>query len=95
MNDKENAVEISKIYARLLATISSIDDNVGRVLDYLEENDLEDNTLVVYTSDQGFYLGEHGGMIKDLFMMNLLKLLSLNGLIKLSLESLMMKWFKI
>ena len=39
-----------------LATISSVDDNVGRVLDYLEENDLEDNTLVVYTSDQGFYL---------------------------------------
>ncbi len=43
-----------------LRTIQSIDDNVGRVLDYLKENDLEDNTLVIYTSDQGFYLGEHG-----------------------------------
>lgn len=43
-----------------LATISSVDDNVGRVLDYLDENNLRDNTLVVYTSDQGFYLGEHG-----------------------------------
>ena len=43
-----------------LATISSVDDNVGRVLDYLKENNLEDNTIVVYTSDQGFYLGEHG-----------------------------------
>lgn len=43
-----------------LRTIQSIDDNVGRVLDYLKENDLEDNTIVIYTSDQGFYLGEHG-----------------------------------
>ena len=43
-----------------LATISSVDDNVGRVLDYLEETGLDDNTIVVYTSDQGFYLGEHG-----------------------------------
>lgn len=43
-----------------LACIRSVDENVGRVLDYLEENDLVDNTLVVYTSDQGFYMGEHG-----------------------------------
>ncbi len=43
-----------------LACIRSVDENVGRVLDYLEENGLADNTLVVYTSDQGFYLGEHG-----------------------------------
>lgn len=43
-----------------LACISSVDDNVGRVLDYLDENHLSENTLVVYTSDQGFYLGEHG-----------------------------------
>ncbi|MEM8927366.1 MAG: sulfatase [Bacteroidota bacterium] len=43
-----------------LACISSVDDNVGRVLDYLDENDLSENTIVVYTSDQGFYLGEHG-----------------------------------
>ncbi|MEO2143211.1 MAG: sulfatase/phosphatase domain-containing protein, partial [Flavobacteriaceae bacterium] len=43
-----------------LATISSVDDNVGRVLDYLEETGLDENTIVVYTSDQGFYLGEHG-----------------------------------
>lgn len=43
-----------------LATISSVDDNVGRVLDYLEESGLAENTIVVYTSDQGFYLGEHG-----------------------------------
>ena len=43
-----------------LATIRSVDDNVGRVLNYLEENGLSENTLIVYTSDQGFYLGEHG-----------------------------------
>jgi arylsulfatase A-like enzyme len=43
-----------------LRTIKSVDDGVGEVLDYLEENGLADNTIVVYTSDQGFYLGEHG-----------------------------------
>ena len=40
--------------------VKSLDDNIGRVLDYLEEKGLLDNTLVVYTSDQGFYMGEHG-----------------------------------
>ena len=40
--------------------VKSLDDNVGRVLDYLQEKGLLDNTLVVYTSDQGFYMGEHG-----------------------------------
>ncbi len=43
-----------------LGTIVSIDRNIGKVLDYLDENGLTENTLVVYTSDQGFYLGEHG-----------------------------------
>ncbi|MDO7172645.1 sulfatase [Mariniflexile sp. AS56] len=43
-----------------LRTIQSVDDGVGEVLDYLKENGLEENTIVVYTSDQGFYLGEHG-----------------------------------
>ncbi|MGX1928118.1 sulfatase family protein [Flagellimonas sp. 2504JD4-2] len=43
-----------------LACISSVDDNVGRLLDYMDENGLSENTMVVYTSDQGFYLGEHG-----------------------------------
>ena len=61
MNDKEKMRwKFQRYMQDYLATISSIDDNVGRVLDYLEENDLQDNTLVVYTSDQGFYLGEHG-----------------------------------
>ena len=43
-----------------LGTIHSMDRNVGRVLDYLDEAGLADNTIVVYTSDQGFYIGEHG-----------------------------------
>ncbi|MEC3905718.1 sulfatase [Tamlana sp. 2201CG12-4] len=43
-----------------LGCIAAVDENVGRVLDYLDENNLSDNTIVVYTSDQGFYLGEHG-----------------------------------
>ncbi len=43
-----------------LGSIASVDEGVGRVLDYLDENGLADNTIVVYTSDQGFYLGEHG-----------------------------------
>jgi arylsulfatase A-like enzyme len=43
-----------------LATVQSVDDGVGEVLDYLDEAGLAENTIVVYTSDQGFYLGEHG-----------------------------------
>lgn len=43
-----------------LGTIKAVDENVGRLLDYLEANHLLENTLLVYTSDQGFYLGEHG-----------------------------------
>ena len=61
MNDKEKMKWKYQRYMQdYLATISSVDDNVGRVLDYLKDNGLEDNTIVVYTSDQGFYLGEHG-----------------------------------
>jgi arylsulfatase A-like enzyme len=43
-----------------LACIRSVDENIGRVLKYLEDNGFLDNTLIVYTSDQGFYMGEHG-----------------------------------
>jgi len=42
-----------------LACVASVDDNVGRILDYLEKNGLAENTIVVYTSDQGFFLGDH------------------------------------
>jgi arylsulfatase A-like enzyme len=43
-----------------LRCVASIDDNIGRFLDFLDEEGLTANTLVVYTSDQGFFLGEHG-----------------------------------
>ena len=43
-----------------LACVQSVDDNVGRLLDYLDEAGLAENTLVIYTSDQGFFLGDHG-----------------------------------
>nr|WP_288809462.1 sulfatase [uncultured Sphingobacterium sp.] len=43
-----------------LGTVAAVDEGVGRMLDFLKENGLDENTIVVYTSDQGFYLGEHG-----------------------------------
>ena len=43
-----------------LATLRSVDESVGRILDYLDREGLAENTIVVYASDQGFYLGEHG-----------------------------------
>lgn len=43
-----------------LGSLKSVDRNIGRLLDYIDEQGLKDNTLVIYTSDQGFYLGEHG-----------------------------------
>lgn len=43
-----------------LACVRSVDDNVGRLLAYLDETGLAENTIVIYTADQGFYLGDHG-----------------------------------
>jgi arylsulfatase A-like enzyme len=43
-----------------LRCVRSVDDNVGRMLDYLDQEGLAKNTIVVYTSDQGFFLGDHG-----------------------------------
>jgi arylsulfatase A-like enzyme len=45
---------------KYLRCVASIDENIGRLLKYLDENGLADNTIIVYTADQGFYLGEHG-----------------------------------
>jgi arylsulfatase A-like enzyme len=42
-----------------LACVDSVEDNVGRLLDYLDKNGLAENTIVIYTSDQGFFLGDH------------------------------------
>ena len=43
-----------------LACVRSVDDNIGRLLKYLDETGLAENTIIVYTGDQGFYLGDHG-----------------------------------
>ncbi len=43
-----------------MSTALSLDRNIGRTLDYLDRNGLSENTIVIYMSDQGFYLGEHG-----------------------------------
>lgn len=43
-----------------LATVASVDEGVGEILDYLEETGLDENTIIIYTTDQGFYLGEKG-----------------------------------
>ena len=60
-NGKELAEWKFQRYMRdYMKTVKSLDENVGRVLDYLEQEGLLENTLVVYTSDQGFYMGEHG-----------------------------------
>ena len=61
LNDRDLAIWKGQRYLQdYLATVASVDEGVGKILDYLEKTGLEDNTLVVYTSDQGFYLGEKG-----------------------------------
>jgi arylsulfatase A-like enzyme len=60
-----------------LATIVAVDESVGRILDYLEQSGLAENTIVIYTSDQGFFLGEKGWfdkrfMYREAFQMPLL-----------------------
>ena len=49
-----------------LRCIAGIDENVGRILKYLDDNGLTDNTVIIYTGDQGFFLGEHGWFDKRL-----------------------------
>lgn len=61
MSDKEIALwKFNRYIKDYLRTIQSVDDGVGEMLDYLDQEGLTENTIVVYTSDQGFYLGEHG-----------------------------------
>ncbi len=50
-----------------LRCVASIDDNVGRLLNYLDEQRLAEDTVVIYTSDQGFFLGDHGWYDKRFF----------------------------
>jgi arylsulfatase A-like enzyme len=63
LNPSGNELAIWKLRRYLqdyLATVESVDENVGKVLDYVEKSGLSKNTIIVFTSDQGFYLGEHG-----------------------------------
>ena len=58
--EENRKLKYQKYIKDYLACIKSVDDNVGRVLNYLDKNGLAENTVVIYTADQGFYLGEHG-----------------------------------
>jgi arylsulfatase A-like enzyme len=65
VKNKPEGKELAKwMYQRYLRDylkcIKSVDDGVGQLLDYMDKNGLTENTVVIYTSDQGFYLGEHG-----------------------------------
>ncbi len=68
-----------------LGTIAAVDEGVGKVLDFLKANGLDKNTIIVYTSDQGFYLGEHGWYDKRFIFDESFKtplLVQWNGVIK-------------
>jgi arylsulfatase A-like enzyme len=58
--DALNAWKYQRYMQDYLACIQSVDDNVGRLLDWLDQTGLATNTVVIYTSDQGFFLGDHG-----------------------------------
>ena len=61
MTEREIIIWKYQRYIRdYLKTTKTLDDNIGKLLDFLKKNDLLKNTLIVYTSDQGFYMGEHG-----------------------------------
>ncbi len=61
MSEQETREWVYQKYMKnYLRCIASVDDNVGRVLDYLDGSGMSKNTLVIYTSDQGFFLGDHG-----------------------------------
>jgi arylsulfatase A-like enzyme len=57
-----------KFVKDFLKSAAAIDDNIGKMLNYLDENGLTDNTLIIYTSDQGYFLGEHGMFDKRMFL---------------------------
>ena len=59
---------------KYIRCVTAVDENVGRVLDYLSKEGLVDNTVVVYTSDQGYWLGQHGLYDKRLILEESLKM---------------------
>jgi N-acetylglucosamine-6-sulfatase len=58
--DKDPVPDFDDLYYRFCETVHGLDENVGRILDYLDAKQLSDNTLVIYLGDNGFELGEHG-----------------------------------
>jgi arylsulfatase A-like enzyme len=64
--DEEISWRYQRYIKNYLRVVASIDDNVGRLLDHLDATGLADDTIVVYTSDQGFFLGDHGWFDKRL-----------------------------
>ena len=61
LSDKEiKRVSYQHLVKRYIRCVRALDENVGRVLDYLDKNGLAENTLVIYTGDQGYWLGQHG-----------------------------------
>lgn len=68
--DKEEARK--KTYQKLIKDYlrcgAAIDDNIGRLLDMLDKDGLAENTIVVYVSDQGYFLGEHGFFDKRMML---------------------------
>lgn len=64
--DEEISWRYQRYIKNYLRVVASIDDNVGRLLDRLDTDGLTDNTIVIYTSDQGFFLGDHGWFDKRL-----------------------------
>ena len=59
-NEELDEWKFNRYLKDYLRAVQSVDDNIGRVLDYLDESGLAENTVVIYASDQGWYLGEHG-----------------------------------
>lgn len=68
MNEDQKKTTAYQKFARdYMRCVAAVDDNVGRLLDYLEHEDLSRNTIVIYTSDQGAFTGEHGFYDKRFF----------------------------
>ena len=59
-NRELSRFKYQSLLKNFLASGAGIDKNVGRIRAFLQENDLADNTVVIYMADHGFFLGEHG-----------------------------------
>ena len=75
MDDRaKTALSYLRYMQDYLACVQSVDDSVGEMMDYLKEKGVDQNTLVIYTSDQGFFLGDHGLYDKRFIMEETLKM---------------------